>query len=76
MYRSKDTDWLRVTFDGKTQISQDWDLIIKLAKRKNKNRKGDYSIEGDKIVFYEKKVIAKWKHERLSDKECTKRVKV
>lgn len=76
MSKPKSTDWLRVTFDGKRHICRDWDLVIKLAKRKNKNKKGGYYLDGNKVVFYEKKVIASWKHERFSDKDCTKRVKV
>ena len=74
--RPKDTDWLRVTFDGEQRVCRDYNLIIKLAKRKNRHKKGDYHVSGNKVIFYEKKVIATWKHERFSDKDCTKRVKV
>lgn len=76
-YRPSNKDWLRVTFDGKQQVCRDWDLVIKLAKRKNKNKKGDYYLgRNGQVIFCERKVIATWKHERFSDKACTKRVKV
>lgn len=76
-YKPSKDDWLRVTFDDKEHICRDWDFVIKLAKRKNKNKKGDYYLEsGGKVIFCERKVIATWKHERFSDEACTKRVKV
>ena len=70
------TDWLRVTFDGETHVCRDWNLVMKLAKKKNKNKKGEYYLHNNKVYFYERKVIAKWKHERFADKACTKRVRV
>ena len=65
-----------MTFDGETHVCRDWDLVLKLAKKKNRNKKGDYYLSGNKVLFYEKKVIGRWKHERFSDKACTKLVKV
>ena len=76
MEKPKNTDWLKVTFDGKSYICRDWNLVIKLAKKKNGNKKGDYYLDNNRVLFYEKKVIGKWKHERFSDKACTKPVKV
>jgi len=74
--RPKDTDWLRVTFDGKSYVCRDWNLVLKLAKKKNGYKKGEYYMDGGVVTFHDKKVIGKWKHERFADKECTKRVKV
>ena len=74
--KPKDTDWLRVTFGGKNYVCRDWDLVIKLARKKNGNKKGDYYLQGNKVLFYEKKVIGKWKHERFADKACTVPIKV
>lgn len=74
--KPKETDWLRVTFDEEVRVCRDWDLVLKLAKKKNNNKKGDYFLDGNKVVFYEEKVIGKWKHERFADMACTKPVRV
>ena len=74
--KPKDTDWLKVTFDGTSHVCRDWDMVLKLAQKKNGNKKGEYYRDGDKVLFYEKKLIGKWKHERFSDRACTKPVRV
>lgn len=74
--KPKDSDWLRVTFDGEQYITRDWDLKFKLARKKIGNKRGDFFVSGNKVLFYEKHVVATWKHERFADKACTIRVKV
>ena len=74
--KPKDTDWVRVTFDRKRYVTRDYELALKLAKKKNNNKTGDYYFSGNKVVYYEKKIIGTWKNERFADKACTKRVRV
>jgi len=69
--------WRKITFEDKTVIvkaENPTKVVARLAKKKNKNRKGNYYLSGGTVVYHKISTLGHFRVETYEDKECTKRV--